>query len=372
MKLLNDVFNDYLLSFQKTGGKVKDIGSPSQVALMDGLPEFFKAVVKSSNFPIDRYKFKGSYGQIPLNMTDTPWVATFDARVTNSAQRGFDIVLLFAKDMKSCVLSLNQGYKAFTDEFKKESLALKKIEQTAERARANLSPVTGASYGRIDLKADTSNAKGYELGAIASFIYKQDSLPSEEQFAKDYSELLIAYDQLFNLAGKDLMSLQAMTDSEFQSEVEESLAVSDEKDAFVEVEGAERKPALLPSVAGTKYKRDVNKSKQAIKRAGYKCEVDSNHDSFISNVSKKNYLEAHHLIPMGAQERFDNSLDVLPNIVSLCPNCHRLIHHGIYAEKVKLIKPLFLSRQEKMTEKGIDIKEVDLLSIYKGRIEETD
>ena len=372
MKLLLDVFNDYRLTFEKTGGKVKDIGSPSQISLMEGLPTFFKEVVARSTYPNERYKFKGSYGQIPLNMTDTPWVATFDKRVTNSAQRGFDIVLLFSKDMKSCVLSLNQGYKAFTDEFKKESLALKKIEQTAERARANLSPVTGASYGSIDLKADTSNARGYELGAIASFIYQRDSLPSEEKFAENYSELLKAYDQLFNLAGKDLMSLQAMTDSEFQSEVEESLAISDEKDSFVEIDGAESKPALLPTVAGTKYKRDVNKSKQAIRRSGYRCEVDPSHESFISNVSKKKYLEAHHLIPMAAQEKFDNSLDILPNIVSLCPNCHRLIHHGIYSQKSKLIQALFLARRNEIVKKGVYIQEVDLLRIYKGRIEETD
>jgi 5-methylcytosine-specific restriction protein A len=197
-------------------------------------------------------------------MADIPWVATFDTRVTTSAQEGFDIVLLFGREMKSCVLSLNQGYTAFTKEFKKESLALKKIQQTAERARANLSPVPGASYGAIDLQAETVISKGYELGAIASFVYKLNSLPSSEEFEKNYLDLLTAYDQLYALAGKNLMSLQAMTDSEFQSEIEESLAVNDLDEELGDPIGPEIKPNKLPSVAGTKYKRDVNKSKSAI------------------------------------------------------------------------------------------------------------
>lgn len=372
MELLADVLDDYRQTFIKTGGKAIDISSRSQIALTRGLPKFFEKIIESSSFPSDRYKFKGSYGQIPLNMTDTPWVATFDARVTTSAQRGFDVVLLFSKDMSGCVLSLNQGYKAFTNEFKTESLALKKIQQTAERARANLPPITGASYGPIDLRADTANARGYELGAIASFIYQANDLPTKNQFAQNYLDLISAYDQLYTLTGSDLMSLQAMTDSEFQSEVEESLSKPDLVDEILEIIGPESKPPLLPSIAGIRYKRDVNKSKFAIKSSGYRCEVDMLHQSFLSNVTKQGYVEAHHLIPMAAQDIFDSSLDVTANIVALCPNCHRQIHHGIYADKIKLIKILFSKRKDQLCNKGIDIDESDLAKIYKGKIEETD
>ncbi|MGL4999965.1 MAG: HNH endonuclease [Cetobacterium sp.] len=48
----------------------------------------------------------------------------------------------------------------------------------------------------------------------------------------------------------------------------------------------------------------------------------------MSGTTNKQYMEAHHLIPMNAQDSFKNSLDVLGNVVSLCPNCHRMIHHG--------------------------------------------
>lgn len=372
MNLLKVVLDGYEETKKSTNRKVVDIGSPAQIAITKELPAFFQKQVERSKFPLERYRFKGSYGQNNFLMADIPWVATFDTRVTTSAQEGFDIVLLFGREMKNCVLSLNQGYTAFTKEFKKESLALKKIQQTAERARANLPPVPGASYGAIDLQAETTISKGYELGAIASFVYELNKLPSTEEFEKNYSDLLIAYDQLYSLAGKNLMSLQALTDSEFQSEIEESLAIKDIDEDLSEPIGPEIKPNKLSSVAGTKYKRDVNRSKKAIKRSGYVCSVDASHESFLSEVTKKRYVEAHHLIPMSVQDDFEYSLDIASNIVSLCPNCHRLIHHGIYSDKAKLVKILFALRKDEIKNKGIVIDELKLLNIYKRKVEETD
>lgn len=369
MKLIKDVFDDYLETYYLNNGVAKNINSSSQHALKVGIPSFFESIVRSSQFPVDRYKFQGSYGN--TGMTHTPWVATFDIRITTSAQNGFDIVLLFAKDMQSCVLSLNQGYKAFTEEFKKHSLALKKINETAEKARAYLEPIAGATYGPIDLKAETANSKGYELGAIASFVYPATSLPTEEKFTEDYKKLLNAYQELFNLAGPNLMSLQALTDSEFQKELEEEL-VTEEEMIQDEIIGPEKKPSPLPSVVGVKYKRDIKKSKKALKNSNFTCEYNISHTSFISGLTGKMYVEAHHLIPMSEQEKYDNSLDIVANIVALCPNCHRLVHHGTFNEKSKLIEFVYSLRHDLIIKKGINISLTELLKIYKGIVEETD
>ena len=51
-------------------------------------------------------------------------------------------------------------------------------------------------------------------------------------------------------------------------------------------------------------------------------------------------MEAHHLIPLRMQHDFENSLDVVGNIVSICPNCHRLIHYGRDKDK-KVLELLF-------------------------------
>lgn len=61
----------------------------------------------------------------------------------------------------------------------------------------------------------------------------------------------------------------------------------------------------------------------------------------------KNYVEAHHLIPMQYQEKFDNSLDIHGNIVSICLVCHKKIHHGLFKNKKHILEILFKSRRER-------------------------
>lgn len=40
------------------------------------------------------------------------------------------------------------------------------------------------------------------------------------------------------------------------------------------------------------------------------------------------YTEPHHLIPMAYSDKFESSLDVEENIVSLCSNFHNQLHYG--------------------------------------------
>ena len=76
------------------------------------------------------------------------------------------------------------------------------------------------------------------------------------------------------------------------------------------------------------YSRDRRIALQRMEFAGFKCEIDSSHGLFISRFSKKPYLEAHHLIPIGLQGAFDRPLDIIHNVFCLCPSCHRAIHHA--------------------------------------------
>lgn len=123
----------------------------------------------------------------------------------------------------------------------------------------------------------------------------------------------------------------------------------------------ENKPGLVEG-KNKKYKRNSAKAKRAIVYAGYQCNIDGNHESFIAK-NGKTYMEAHHLIPMSAQDDFNNSLDVDANIVSLCPSCHRKLHHGkdIGVE----LKKLFDSRVKLLKQSGIDITFDVLMNYYK-------
>ncbi|MEF9961710.1 MAG: HNH endonuclease [Erysipelotrichaceae bacterium] len=116
------------------------------------------------------------------------------------------------------------------------------------------------------------------------------------------------------------------------------------------------------------YETKIQRSNQirynALSLAGFNCELDSQHKSFVRNVDKRNYTEGHHLIPIKAQSEFNYSLDVESNIVSLCPNCHRMIHYG--KDNENIIRKLFDLREDRLILAGIKISYEDLLHYYKG------
>jgi len=95
------------------------------------------------------------------------------------------------------------------------------------------------------------------------------------------------------------------------------------------------------------------------------------HISFTSRTSKRNYVEAHHLVPFSQQASFSISLDVEENITALCPNCHRMLHHGIGTEKMKALKSLFRTRGAALQARGIDITFEQLKKMY-GELSEDD
>ena len=73
-------------------------------------------------------------------------------------------------------------------------------------------------------------------------------------------------------------------------------------------------------------------------------------------------MEAHHLIPMEYYNNFDVSIDVEENIISLCSNCHREIHHGKDASVI--VKKLYEQRKHYLQKAGIDISLNQLLVWY--------
>ncbi len=114
---------------------------------------------------------------------------------------------------------------------------------------------------------------------------------------------------------------------------------------------------------GTKYyPTDPNKKEMAKKKANYCCEYNNEHVPFVSTTNKRNFVEGHHLIPMAYQDDFEKNLDVLSNIVSLCPNCHRAIHHSI--DKENLLKKLYEERKDRLVNQEIIITFDELKNMY--------
>ena len=105
---------------------------------------------------------------------------------------------------------------------------------------------------------------------------------------------------------------------------------------------------------------------QTIKYAHYKCEVDSNHRTFISGLNNMPYMEGHHLIPLKNQNYFNVGLDVYANVLCLCPICHRQLHYGLKDDKSVLIDAIFDMRINRLKRGGIDISKSDAKDIIIG------
>jgi len=110
------------------------------------------------------------------------------------------------------------------------------------------------------------------------------------------------------------------------------------------------------------YPRDSKMAAHALKNAKYKCENDINHECFIRRSNGKPYTEVHHLIPLAYHYKFDTSLDIPENIISLCSNCHNEIHYGKRADE--LIEKFYNERKDKLAEAGIVISLKTLLEMY--------
>ena len=68
------------------------------------------------------------------------------------------------------------------------------------------------------------------------------------------------------------------------------------------------------------------------------------------------------MIPLSESDRFEWSLDVPANIVSLCSNCHNEIHYGENAREI--IEKLYYQRIDALREAKIEVALDDLLEMY--------
>ncbi len=88
------------------------------------------------------------------------------------------------------------------------------------------------------------------------------------------------------------------------------------------------------------YERNPNLKQVCIKNAEYLCEIDKSHLSFEAKTTNKNYVESHHIIPLKFQADFNENLDCLENLISLCPDCHKGVHYGTKQVQLKLLQEI--------------------------------
>lgn len=101
----------------------------------------------------------------------------------------------------------------------------------------------------------------------------------------------------------------------------------------------------------------------AKKQANYKCAIDHTHITFRTE-SSPNYLEAHHLIPLSYQTEFSKDIDILENIICLCPTCHRKIHYSDYETRKRMIIKIYDDYKVGLFQIGLKVSLSKILSYY--------
>jgi 5-methylcytosine-specific restriction enzyme A len=109
--------------------------------------------------------------------------------------------------------------------------------------------------------------------------------------------------------------------------------------------------------------RNKAKGDFVLRQQNYKCQVDNSHESFPT-PNDLPYMEKHHLISMKYYEEYEKDLDDISNIVSLCPRCHRHIHHGKKDGVGKIIEILYAKQKEALGVAGFKISLEELKSKY--------
>ena len=119
--------------------------------------------------------------------TDVPWIAVFDKRITQSAQKGVYIVYLLNKDSKTLYLTLNQGATDVSQQGKNGKLSFTAIasadnskttfalETRAKQIRAKLFNSENVLIGTIN-----SGSTAYDAGCIYYKEYHLDTIPEDD------------------------------------------------------------------------------------------------------------------------------------------------------------------------------------------------
>lgn len=156
--------------------------------------------------------------------------------------------------------------------------------------------------------------KGVKVRLFATeskFIYKLDCVDDGLDDWRDY--------RAGDYISKEKVDLQ-------ETKKVKSSLVLPFKDLSKKIANKKGKP-IKSKVYSEQYIRDPHVVAFALKRSQGVCELCGKDAPFFKE-SGEFYLEVHHLIPLSSEGEDNPS-----NVSALCPNCHRMLHHGKQREK---------------------------------------
>lgn len=248
----------------------------------------------------------------------------------------------------------NDGYIVYTDYYTLEHSII------TSDFKDEIYDMQPAQYGPFNsLKRGNTGYLFYAGKALSKFLLNEIiKVQSDPDIIKDIKEIMSKTGLLDDRLEKDVLDDEDIIDV---------LAEVEDIDAAIVGRGytgeAQSKKELKENLKGQKkYPRCPKVAANALAIAEHKCEVDKEHKVFKRRNSKYYYTEPHHLVPLSTHEKFDVSLDVEENIVSLCSYCHNLLHYG--ADFEEILKRLYEERKSLLEGVGIVITYEELRNLY--------
>jgi hypothetical protein len=201
------------------------MGSEAQQLLRRAAPELRQWVGST-------YLTVGSGGK--GNGAVCPWIAVFNEDETTTAQQGMYLVYLFAEDMKSVSLSLNQGVTEFRRATKDTGVPAREAlfrEAVAIRRGFDLLEITDLEAS-IDLRTRATLPVDYEYGNIVARTYDLAALPDEATMVSDLTRFLRLYELALEAREEGRQSGDvAITTPSRRKRVKKRIAIFKPKDA---------------------------------------------------------------------------------------------------------------------------------------------
>jgi 5-methylcytosine-specific restriction protein A len=278
----------------------------------------------------DDYTVKGRTGQ--GRWAAVPWVGIHHKGIHSDAQSGVYVAVLFRVDGSGLALSMQHG----TDRLKMSQIR-DGVKQVADQVAIPFNhyvkgPISIRTRrpNTVRLTGDSRPAR-YELANIIGREYEVDEI--DDSVGEDLKWLVHIYeDWAREVRRQDSEEHYQLVELSSSEELSEAIPPGRQD------RGSVRVGSLHPP-------RNPREGELALRMASYLCEANRGHVTFVTNKGRP-YMEKHHLIPMEHYFLFERSLDHYSNIYSLCPTCHRRIHHGTPRDRESLMRQLYETRAE--------------------------
>jgi hypothetical protein len=127
------------------------------------------------------------------NAAASPWIAFLDPDETASPQEGLYVVYLFATDLTTVALTVNQGVTFWRNQLGGRQ-AISRLGEEAAAIRAHMPEAeTFGLASVIDLKRGGFLQTAYEAATVLGITYNLDRLPGESQLRRDLGRFMNLY-----------------------------------------------------------------------------------------------------------------------------------------------------------------------------------